>query len=125
MVPRTKPAAASCAACHAGHDHIAGNSCQKCHPAEAGKSNSFLLSAMVPEGALAFGRAVPGVPQRDWPKSGFSHFSRGHVGPDLTCTTCHGRIGLESAKTLDGVPIPDDRIAVCRECHVKRQFHWR
>lgn len=125
MVPRTKPAAASCVACHAGHDHIAGNSCQKCHPAEAGKSNSFLLSAMVPEGALAFGRAVPPPPQRDWPRSGFSHFSRGHVGPDIDCKTCHANTGIETAKTLETVPIPDDRTPVCRECHLEKQFHWR
>ncbi|HEX6812513.1 MAG TPA: FHA domain-containing protein [Planctomycetota bacterium] len=125
MVPRTKPAAANCIACHAGHDNIGGNSCQKCHPAEPGKSNSFLLSAMVPAGANAFGRVVPPAPQRDWPRSGFSHFSRGHVGPDLKCATCHGTTGIESAKTLEGVPIPDDRTAVCRECHVEKQFHWR
>ncbi|HZN40707.1 MAG TPA: FHA domain-containing protein [Planctomycetota bacterium] len=125
MVPRTKPAAGSCVACHAGHDHIAGNSCQKCHPAEAGKSNSFLLSAMVPEGTTVFGRAVPPAPTRPWPRSGFSHFSRGHVGPDIECKTCHGNTGIESAKTIEAVPLPDDRTAVCRECHLQKQFHWR
>jgi hypothetical protein len=125
MVPRTKPAAASCVECHAGHDHIGGNSCQKCHPAEAGKSNSFQLSALVPAGTTVFGRVVPPPPQRVWPKSGFSHFSRGHVGPDIECKTCHANTGIESAKTLEAVPLPDDRTAVCRECHLEKQFHWR
>ena len=72
-----------------------------------------------------FGREVPPLPQRDWPRSGFSHFSRGHVGPDVECKTCHGNTGLESANTLEAVPIPDDRTAVCRACHLEKQFHWR
>lgn len=126
LVPTTKPGAADCTSCHRGHDHIGGGDCQQCHPNEVGRSNSFLVAAKAPVGSTSFGRAVPAPPTRAWPgRNGFSHLSRGHVGPDLTCATCHGDSGLDRAKTLADVRVPDERASVCRDCHLQQQFHWR
>ena len=93
-VPRIKPEAANCAACHTGHDHIGGGACQQCHPAERNGANSFTVSAKVPD---------RGLPTRPWPApNGFSHLSRGHSTPDLTCASCHGDSGLERAEVAGG-----------------------
>jgi len=118
IVPRTKAKAADCTQCHTGHDHIAGNSCGKCHPAEPGRSNSFLQAALIAE---------PAAPQRSWPgKNRFLHDSRGHVGPDITCVTCHGETRIEAANALDAtLRVPDESTLACRECHLRTQFHWR
>jgi hypothetical protein len=128
LVPRTRETAKDCTQCHSGHDHIAGGNCQQCHPASAERSNSFLVSAGVPVGSVLPLRRqpVPAAPQRDWPRNdGFRHLSPGHVGPDITCATCHDPAKLRAAGSLDVVPIPDDRDPSCRKCHLKEQFHWR
>ncbi|HEX5053228.1 MAG TPA: cytochrome c3 family protein [Planctomycetota bacterium] len=123
-VPVTNPKAADCTQCHAGHDNIGGGSCRRCHPAEKDRSNSFLLSALVPAGTQVGGRAVPAAPQRAWPtRNPFSHLSRGHAAEP--CSRCHRDTGLEAAKTLDAFAIPDEATAACRACHLERQFHWR
>jgi len=127
-VPRTLPAALDCRTCHAGHAHVGGNSCQQCHPADAASSNSFLLAAAVPPGTLLPGRAapVPERPSRSWPRNDtFNHWSPGHRGPDLACTTCHDTKSFATAKTIGTTPVPDDAHPSCRECHLKKQFHWR
>lgn len=122
MVPRVKPKAADCTQCHSGHDNVAGGSCQQCHPDLDGTANSFTLAA----------RAADAVaPQRRWPAAnGFSHTSPGHSGTDLdgkpiTCAVCHDDQATKAAKTIATVPVPDESQAVCRQCHLQRQFHWR
>lgn len=125
-VPRTRPGAADCTDCHAGHADVGGGACQQCHPAEAGRSNSFLAASRVAPGTLVRGRPTPEPPRRSWPgQNRFSHLSPGHSRPDLGCDDCHDRAGTAAAATLDAVPIPDDRHPSCRECHLQRQFHWR
>jgi hypothetical protein len=124
-VPRTKPEAADCSACHAGHDHVGGGACRQCHPADAG-SNSFLAAAAVPPGTPLRARAAPAAPTRRWPnETPFSHFSPGHVADGITCATCHDATGTGAAQDLATVPVPDDSAPACRDCHLKKQFHWR
>ncbi len=119
-VPRTKPDAADCSACHQGHAHVGGNSCQQCHPDIDGRSNMYLVSARIAE---------PPLPQRQWPApNGFSHLSPGHDmdrNPELTCGSCHDGFGLEQAKSLGDVRVPDETAQLCRDCHLEKQFHWR
>lgn len=125
-VPRTKARAADCTQCHGGHDHVGGGDCQQCHPAQDGRSNSFLLAAAVPPGTPVGGRPAPAEPTRSWPgRNAFSHLSRGHVGDGITCASCHDAKALAAAKTLADVPVPDEATPACRECHLKKQFHWR
>ena len=115
QVPTTKAGAADCSSCHSGHDNIAGGDCQKCHPLQNGLSNSFLQHAKV---------ATPPAPTREWPApNGFSHLSTGHK--DEGCATCHNATGIAKAATLADVRVPDERAAVCRDCHLQKQFHWR
>ncbi len=122
MVPRTKQKAQDCTQCHQDHDHVAGGSCQQCHPAAAGRADSFLLSARVETAA---------APQRRWPAANaFSHASPGHSGTDLqgqpiTCAVCHDDAATRAAKTIGDVPVPDEGHPSCRACHLQRQFHWR
>ena len=131
LVPIVKAGVADCTQCHQGHDHVGGGSCQQCHPAVPGRSNSFLQSARVPVGTMVAGRAVPPPPTRAWPAgNGFSHLSPGHSGNDLqgkplTCAHCHDERATAAAKTIDTVPVPDESLPTCRECHLQRQFHWR
>jgi len=116
QVPRTLPGAMDCISCHQGHDNIAGGDCQQCHPKDERRSNSFLWQAKITE------------PQstRPWPAAnGFSHLSEGHIDHLKDCQTCHGTSGLEEAKTLVDVRVPDEREKLCRECHLEKQFHWR
>ncbi len=126
-VPRTADAAVKdCTACHAGHDHVGGGACRECHPAEAGRANSFLLAAAIAPGTMVGGQPAPAAPTRAWPgATAFSHFSRGHVGEDITCATCHDAKATGAATDLGSVPVPDDASPSCRECHLQRQFHWR
>ena len=128
MVPRTKAEAADCRACHQGHDHIGGGSCQQCHPATAGGSNSFLIAARVAVSAQLPGRSVPvpAPPVRSWPRNDtFSHLSTGHSGEGITCATCHDAASIGKSDSLANVPIPSDAHPSCRECHLQQQFHWR
>jgi hypothetical protein len=126
FVPRTKPGAANCTSCHSGHDNVGGGQCRQCHPAEEGRSNSFLAAAAVKAGDVFGSFTVPPLPMRTWPgATGFSHLSRGHSAPDLSCETCHARDGLSAAKAIDAVRIPDEKQPACRDCHLKQQFHWR
>lgn len=125
-VPRTKAAAADCTQCHTGHAHVGGGDCQQCHPSVADRSNSFLLAAAVAPGTLLRGKPTPAEPTRPWPgPNSFSHLSRGHVGKDITCATCHDQKLIGASKTLADVPVPDDATPACRECHLQKQFHWR
>lgn len=122
VVPRTKPKAADCTQCHADHDHVGGGSCGKCHPAAEGKADSFTLAARM---------TTPAPPQRRWPAANaFSHGSPGHSGTDLdgkpiTCALCHDDGATKAAKTIGTVPVPDEGHGACRQCHLRRQFHWR
>lgn len=117
QVPVTRPSAKDCSNCHQGHANVGGGSCQKCHPATPGTRNSFVDSARVAE---------PPPPTRRWPApNGFSHLSPGHRSPKLTCALCHGDTGLDKAKTLADVRVPDEKAPLCRECHLQKQFHWR
>lgn len=126
FVPRTLANAADCTKCHAGHADVGGGSCRQCHPAEAGRSNSFLISAAVPAGTQLGGRATPAAPTRPWPaRNGFRHLSPGHSAPDLTCAACHDQTALAASKSLADVPVPDEATLACRQCHVEKQFHWR
>lgn len=128
QVPRTKAAAASCVQCHAGHAEVGGNSCQQCHPADAARSNSFLVAAALTPGSTFAGRLqpVPPTPMRAWPRNdAFRHLSPGHSGPDLTCRTCHDPAAIGQSKDLGDVPIPNEATLACRECHLQKQFHWR
>ena len=127
-VPRTKADALDCRTCHAGHAHVGGNSCQQCHPVEPERSNSFLIAAALPAGTQLPGRAtpVPAPPMRSWPKNdSFSHWSPGHVGEGITCATCHDAESFRAAKTLEATPVPDEAHPSCRDCHLRKQFHWR
>jgi len=127
-VPRTLASAANCTQCHTGHDHVAGNSCQQCHPKEVGRTNSFLLASRVEVGSRSPARSEP-VPDRHvrkWPRNdGFSHLSPGHRAEELRCAECHGLDGLAKSKSLEDVPVPDDAVPSCRQCHLQKQFHWR
>jgi len=115
QVPRTKPGASDCTSCHSGHDNIAGGDCQTCHPKIEGMGNSFTLQAKL---------ATPPPTTRSWPApNGFSHLSTGHK--DEGCATCHKNSGIDQAKTLAAVRVPDEADASCRDCHLKKQFHWR
>lgn len=126
FVPRTLPEAADCTKCHGGHANLGGGACQQCHPAETDRSNSFLVAAAVPPGTTVGGRKAPDQPERPWPaRNGFRHLSKGHSAPELECATCHARDALAASKSLRDVPVPDDAVAACRECHVRKQFHWR
>jgi hypothetical protein len=122
LVPRTRPAAADCTQCHTGHDHIAQRSCLECHPAIAGRSNSFLQSALAAPASAD--RPLPPAPLRAWPgRSRFSHLSQGHTGE--ACAQCHVE-SFAGATTLATVPVPDEaKTAACRQCHLQEQFHWR
>ncbi|MBL8728521.1 MAG: FHA domain-containing protein [Planctomycetes bacterium] len=130
-VPVVKAGVADCTQCHGGHDHVGGGACRQCHPSVPGRSNSFLVSARLPAGAMVAGRVVPAAPTRSWPSAnGFSHLSPGHSGDDLagrplTCAHCHDERATAAAKTIDAVPVPDESLPTCRECHLQRQFHWR
>lgn len=127
-VPRTLASASDCKSCHAGHAFVGGNSCQQCHPAEALRSNSFLLAAAVAPGTQLPGRSapVPERPRRSWPRNdSFNHWSPGHRGADVKCSDCHDGKSFAAAKTIDATPVPDDAHPSCRECHLKKQFHWR
>ncbi|MEZ6036967.1 MAG: FHA domain-containing protein [Planctomycetota bacterium] len=122
-VPTTRPEATNCSGCHASHDNVAGGLCLNCHPATSG-SNSFLESQKVPPGASVFGRIVPPRATRSWPgQNGFSHLSAGHQGGK--CADCHGDSRLEQADNLAAVTVPDEGAALCRKCHLEKQFHWR
>jgi hypothetical protein len=126
QLPMTKPEAKDCTACHQGHDNVGGGACRVCHPAEAERSNSFLIASKLDVGAMVGGRAVPELPTREWPApNGFSHLSPGHSGDELTCAACHDGFGLEQAKTLGAVRVPDEQTKLCRDCHLQKQFHWR
>ncbi len=115
QVPQTLPGASDCTSCHGGHDNIAGGDCQTCHPQIEGFSNSFRLQAKM---------MTPPPATRDWPApNGFSHLSTGHKGED--CATCHKDSGIDQAKTLEAVRVPDESAASCRDCHLQKQFHWR
>lgn len=127
-IPRTLPKAADCTACHTGHDHVAGNSCQQCHPKETGRTNSFLVASLLAPGSRSPARAepVPGLPTRPWPRNdGFSHRSPGHRGEETRCVDCHALEPLTKSKSLADVPVPDDAAPSCRNCHLQQQFHWR
>ncbi|MBX3463733.1 MAG: FHA domain-containing protein [Planctomycetes bacterium] len=130
-VPVVKSGVADCRGCHQGHANVGGGACQQCHPAIDGRSSSFLEHARVPAGTLVGGRAAPARPMRAWPAAnGFSHLSPGHTGSGLDgkpldCASCHDVALTAAAKSLDAVPIPDGSQAVCRDCHLERQFHWR
>jgi hypothetical protein len=124
FVPRTKDGAKDCSQCHTGHDNVGGGQCRVCHPAASGRSNSFLVAARVAPGTLVRGQPAPAEPVRDWPElNAFSHLSAGHA-PEK-CTTCHDAAKTGAADTLAVVPVPDEAVAACRACHVRRQFHWR
>jgi hypothetical protein len=131
VVPIVKAGVADCTSCHTGHEHVGGGSCQQCHAAVLGRSNSFLQGARVPVGTMIADRAVPAAPMRAWPAANaFSHLSPGHSGDDLagrplTCAHCHDEHATAAAKTIDAVPVPDESLPSCRECHLQRQFHWR
>ncbi|MBL8752952.1 MAG: FHA domain-containing protein [Planctomycetes bacterium] len=126
FVPRVKAGAANCTQCHQGHADVGGGECRQCHPVVADQASSFQIAANVPPGTSVFGKPAPDVGKRAWPgKNGFSHQSRGHVGPEITCATCHDPKALAAAKDLATVPVPDDATPACRECHLKKQFHWR
>ena len=115
QVPIVKASAADCTSCHSGHDNIAGGDCQKCHEQTEGVSNSFLLHAKID---------VPAPSTRPWPApNSFSHLSVGHKDED--CAACHQGSGIDDAATLAAVRVPDESAALCRDCHLKKQFHWR
>ncbi len=126
FMPTTRPEAADCTQCHNGHANIGGGDCEVCHPLDRTTTNSFLVAAGVPTGTVLRGQPTPAAAARAWPGlNGFSHLSRGHVGPDITCATCHDAKLLGAAKSVASVPVPDDATPACRECHLKKQFHWR
>ncbi|MFT4843934.1 MAG: hypothetical protein ACI90M_004416 [Candidatus Azotimanducaceae bacterium] len=115
QVPRIKPGASDCTSCHGGHENIAGNDCQTCHPQIEGVGNSFTLQAKM---------MTPPPATRDWPApNGFSHLSTGHKNEG--CATCHKDSGIDQAKTLAAIRVPDETAASCRDCHLQKQFHWR
>ena len=73
---------------------------------------------------MVFGRTVPPRSTRSWPAAnGFSHLSAGHR--DGKCADCHGDSQLEKASSLADVKVPDEGQALCRKCHLEKQFHWR
>jgi hypothetical protein len=114
QVPRTLPGAMDCTACHSGHADVGGGDCQQCHPKIDGRSNSFLWQAKVTEPSS----------ERPWPAlNGFRHLSVGHKDED--CAACHGASNLDQADTLAKVRVPDESAALCRDCHLQKQFHWR
>jgi hypothetical protein len=135
LVPRTLPGAADCSSCHTGHANIGGGSCQECHPDEAARAtNSFLVSAGVPDGTVLRGRPPTRAATRSWPAAnGFSHLSPGHDVRSLDgrqgvgCGECHDLAGTNAAQQVADVPIPreDQMERACRTCHLQRQFHWR
>lgn len=113
QVPQTLADAANCTKCHGGHDDIAGGDCQKCHPKDDG-FNSFVTQT---------GQTKPNFPTRQWPApNGFSHLSKGHKGE--SCAKCHGD-SLNNSSDLMSVTVPSEGAALCRECHLQKQFHWR
>jgi len=115
QVPMTLPGAKDCTSCHAGHGDIQGDTCRICHPDVEGRSNSFRQQAR--------DFSLP-RPTRSWPaQNGFSHLSPGHV--DESCASCHDGTGLDDAKTLADVRVPDESAQQCRTCHLEKQFHWR
>ena len=114
QVPRTLPRAMDCTSCHTGHDDIGGGDCQQCHPKVADRGNSFLWQANVDEP-----RSL-----RPWPtQNGFQHLSPGHVNED--CAACHDAARLMQTETLGDLRVPDESEQLCRDCHFKKQYHWR
>lgn len=127
-VPTTTAEAKSCLPCHAGHADIGGGQCQKCHPAEKDRSNSFWASAGLAPGTVVRTKTVPPPPTRLWPGANeFSHLSRGHA--DVECAECHKSADFATANSLALVPVPDESkpatATACRKCHLEKQFHWR
>ncbi|MBL9076601.1 MAG: cytochrome c3 family protein [Planctomycetes bacterium] len=123
-VPTLKPGAGDCKQCHQDHADVGGNACRHCHPQPAGTFGSFHEAAVRTD-------ATPSRPTRAWPAAnGFSHLSPGHSGDGLdgrplTCTSCHDERATAAANTLAAVPVPDESLSLCRDCHLQRQFHWR
>jgi len=135
LVPRTLPGAADCSSCHTGHANVGGGQCQQCHPDAATRTtNSFLVSAGVPDGTVLRGRLPTRSATRSWPgANGFSHLSPGHDVRALDgrqgvgCAECHDLAGTNAALDVADVPIPreDQTERACRTCHLAQQFHWR
>jgi hypothetical protein len=135
LVPRTLPGAADCSSCHTGHANIGGGQCQECHPDAATRTtNSFLVSAGVPDGVVLRRRAPTNAAMRPWPgANGFSHLSRGHDVRALegrqgvACSECHDVAATNAANEVGEVPIPREEQVerACRTCHLQQQFHWR
>lgn len=125
LTPTVLDGVADCTKCHTGHADIGGGSCQQCHPHdEARTTNSYLVSAGVPDGTVLRGRAATRVGAKSWPgANGFRHLSPGHDG--VACKDCHDLAGTGAAKTLADVPIPDESLPSCRTCHIQKQFHFR
>ena len=137
---KTRTETTDCTHCHAKHANVAGGACVACHPmADSGadaKSYNVYLGKNPP--------ANRQPPLRLWPAANtFSHFSFGHIGllgsppedsPELPgCATCHDMKSnspdsdLRLVETLADVPIPDESLRACRDCHLheKKRFHWR
>ena len=123
-VPQLKPGAGDCRQCHQDHQNVGGGACQNCHPKAQDAASPFWRVAVT-------SATAPAQPTRAWPgANGFSHLSPGHSGPGLDgqplrCTDCHDERATAAAKTLTAVPVPDESMSLCRDCHLQRQFHWR
>ncbi|MCZ6597113.1 MAG: FHA domain-containing protein [Planctomycetota bacterium] len=120
-LPTTLPEAADCSSCHLGtdlagnpdvpHRNVGGGSCTWCH--------------------LAGDPVWTGEPLvRDWPAANFfDHWGTGHAEPtnDGRCYDCHEVAGTKAARSVSQVPIPDESLQLCRDCHLdqRQRFHWR
>ena len=41
------------------------------------------------------------------------------------CLKCHESEKMKGADSIAAVPVPDENLPGCRECHQKTRFHWR
>jgi FHA domain/Outer membrane cytochrome MtrC/MtrF-like, domains II/IV len=127
MVPRTPARARDCKTCHGKHENIAGGNCRKCHQSMDGEDDSYnvYIAAAKFTKAESTKRGLPSPKKRgDWPeRNTFSHFSKGHK--EETCNECHDAGRMKEATTIMTVPLPHEGEQRCRECHLKKRFHWR
>lgn len=106
--------------------------CTRCHVGSTGGQRTVHLNLGAGNCTFCHGPGDPSyggepLPREDWPAlNRFDHFSLGHI--DTTredCAACHADTHL--ATRVSEVPIPDEGLASCRQCHVEQgaRYHWR